>query len=237
MCTGSCARCWPSTVRRTWRGRDRSCDDSPAISAATNGHVIPRVLRPPGTFNYKYDDPRLVTPAHTADVVVNLDELDDHLPREVIRHNQFVLESTITPGARNDVLYNLTRTLRAKGLPIPAITRTVEDVNHTQCVPPLPGDELFTLIKRAIVQPDRPTFTPPAGSITIIHDAVSPAAPADGGVVVNLAAVIPEPVDWLWPGWLPCGKGVALAGSGEGEVDADHGSHGPGESGRVMADG
>ena len=180
-------------------GDDRACDPA-------------RVLRVPGTFNYKYDDPRTVTLASTADVVVDLSELDDHLPHEVIRQNQFVLEATITPGARNDVLYNLTRSLRAKGLPVSVITRTVEDINHTQCDPPLPGDELFGLIKRAIVQADRPTFEPTT-PITIIHDAVPPvAAPADGGIVVNLATVAPEAVDWLWPGWLPRRKGVVLAG-------------------------
>ncbi len=170
-----------------------------------------RVLRLPGTFNYKYDAPRPVVLVHESDATVNIAELEDFLPQEVVRHNRVVLESTITPGQRNAVLYNLTRTLRYKGLPVPIIVSTVEDVNAKQCDPPLEAEEVTKLLRHALAQPDRPSFTPPSSEPTVIHDA-EPEPTTVGGVFVNLATVEPEAIDWIWPAWLARRKAVALAG-------------------------
>ena len=151
-----------SVLRRlcgSLHGDDRACD-------------LARVLRLPGTLSFKYDAPRAVTLLHTTDTTTNLSEFEDVLPREVVRKNQLVLETAIAPGARNDTLYKLTRSLRAKGLPIPAIVKAVESVNTEQCDPPLPGDELQELIRHALSAPDAATFTAPA-PVTVIHDAAS----------------------------------------------------------------
>jgi hypothetical protein len=178
-----------------------------------------RVLRLPGTVSYKYGEPRAVTLVHDNGQLVNSAEFDDFLPREVVRQNRMVLEASITAGARNDTLYSLARSLRAKRLGRPAIEAAVETANRTQCEPPLEDDEVRKLINHVMTQRDRADFVPPS-PITIIHDA----EPADGstemdvatddpaGVVVNLATVQPESVHWLWPSWLPRKKAVSLAG-------------------------
>ena len=190
-----------SVLRRlagAFGGDDRACDPA-------------RVLRLPGTKNWKYDAPRDVTLVHDHDADVNLSELADLLPAEVVRKNRLVVESSIAPGARNDSLYRLARKLRSTGVATGTIAQTIEQVNRTQCDPPLPDDEVFTLLRHAVTQADAPTFDP-VSPITIVHDASPSDVPAHGAVFVNLAAVVPEPVDWLWPGWLPRRKGVVLAG-------------------------
>src|SRR4029453_2490013 len=58
-------------------------------------------------------------------------------------------------------------------------------------------------------QRDRPDFVPPI----VIHDAVPPPPTPDGSATcVTLSTIAPEPVTWQWPGRLPAGKGVMIAG-------------------------
>ena len=171
-----------------------------------------RVLRLPGTYNQKYGEPRPVTLVDATDATVDASELDDFLPREVTRQQERVLESAITPGARNDVLYSTARSLRAKGLPQAAIIHTIETLNAEQCDPPLEQPELRKLIHHALTQADPPSFkAPPEPGPSGTADS-SDTSESSAGVFTSLNLVIPESVDWLWPGWLPCRKGVALAG-------------------------
>ena len=104
--------------------------------------------------------------------MVNLSELDDFLPAEVVRHNEFVLENRLREGRRNDTLYALTRSLRFRGLPCYVIYRAIETVNDTWCDPPLDAAELRTLVRHALAQSDRPDFVARHAADDIIHDVV-----------------------------------------------------------------
>ena len=59
---------------------------------------------------------------------------------------------------RNNLLYRLVRSLKARNLTDAAIRAAAEEINRTQCVPPLGVDELGTLIEHALRQADRPEF-------------------------------------------------------------------------------
>jgi hypothetical protein len=119
-----------------------------------------RVMRLPGTFNRKYGRPRPVVLAEHSDAVVNLEELEDFLPQEIVRANQMEIERAIPTGLRNDTLYRIARSLRARQIPIPAIDTTIRILNDIHCDEPLDEPELRALIQHACFQPDRPDFVP-----------------------------------------------------------------------------
>ena len=80
------------------------------------------------------------------------------MPAEIVRQNQFTIAGWIPVGCRNDMLYRLTRSLRAKGFPFPTIVQTIRTLNETQCEIPLPDLELRQLLHHALVQPNRYDF-------------------------------------------------------------------------------
>ena len=132
---------------------------------------ISRVLRLPNTLSFKYADPRPVTVLEQHDTAINLGELDDFLPGEVVRHGELVSESQLFEGRRNDVLHALIRSLRHRGLPVRVIVRVLDVVNADWCDPPLPAPELSTLLHYALVAPDRPDFIARHQADRIVHDA------------------------------------------------------------------
>jgi hypothetical protein len=148
---------------------------------ATNPAVAPRLV---GTRNYKYGTPQAVTLIDETSSTLNACELEDFLPAEVVRHNEFTIAGCIPVGCRNDMLYRLVRSLRAKGFPFPTIVQAIRTLNETQCEVPLPDLELRQLLHHALVQPNRYDFRLPpidraesARSIpTIVHDASRPGA-------------------------------------------------------------
>jgi len=126
-----------------------------------------RVLRVPGTRNFKYDPPRevVITQFHP-DQRVALAEILRHLPApgEDNGHRPtFRMPVQIIEGARNDTLYKLGRSLKAKGLTPQAITATLEIENAQRCAPPLAQAELGDLVAHVIEQPDRPRSDPALG--------------------------------------------------------------------------
>ena len=181
-----------------------------------------KTLRLPGGRNHKYDNPprdvRLLV--CQADGDLDLTDLEDWLPRSVVTANQFDIER-IVKGCRNDTLYRRGRTLHAQGASAKAIQRTLETMNAQQCQPPLDAAELRHVIHSVLTGRDRPDFEPPI-PITIVHDVPPPvSSPLPNGngsgvqiapVFTNLGTVKGEPVRWLWPGRLPIGKGVLIAG-------------------------
>jgi hypothetical protein len=120
-----------------------------------------RVLRLPGTYSFKYDEARPVTLIAETDAVVNLSELEDFLPREIIRRNEMQIEASIPCGARNDTLYLVGRSLRCRGVAVPVIDRTLRVLNEVHCERPLPDAELRALLRQVLTQPDRPDFVGP----------------------------------------------------------------------------
>ena len=130
-----------------------------------------RVLRLPGSLSFKYGEPRPVTVLEQTGTVLNLSELDDALPGEVIRNGRRVLENRLRVGRRNDVLYGLVRSLRHRGLPPRVIIAALHTVNDTWCDPPLAGAELHTLLSHALSQPDTPEFLARHTADDVIHGA------------------------------------------------------------------
>lgn len=121
-----------------------------------------RILRIPGTLNYKYDPPRRVT-LESVDSArrYNLSDFDDFLPEEPEGEpggDRFQVPETIPEGERNDTLYRLARSLKARRMSSEAILAALREENRIKCVPPLDAEELDTLAHNALRQPDRETF-------------------------------------------------------------------------------
>src|SRR5262249_44481878 len=68
--------------------------------------------------------------------------------------------SAIHEGARNNTLYRLARSLKAKGLSFPAIAAALHAENEARCIPPLPASEVDDIAQHAATQADHPTFVP-----------------------------------------------------------------------------
>jgi AAA domain-containing protein/primase-like protein len=120
------------------------------------------VLRVPGTRNFKYTPPRAVTvEALDPERRYNPSEFDDLLPAEPVaeRGAPFTMpDEPLAEGeGRNNALYRLIRSLKAKHISVAAITAAV-DAENARFRPPLPGDELRTLLHHALTQADRPDF-------------------------------------------------------------------------------
>jgi hypothetical protein len=140
-----------------------------------------RVLRLPGSVSFKYGKPRPVTVIDQTGTVLNLSELDDLLPGEVVVQGHPVLENRLRVGRRNDVLYGLIRSLRYRGLPPRVIIAALHTVNDTWCLPPLAGAELHTLLAHALSQRDRDDFLVRHSTDEVVHD-VAPRASKSGSV-------------------------------------------------------
>jgi len=129
-----------------------------------------RVLRLPGTLSFKYADPLPVTVLETTATVINLSELDDWLPAEVVRAGVRVLDNRLREGHRNDALHALLRSLKHRGLPFPVIADVIQVVNAGWCCPPLEHAELRRTFEHAMVQADAPEFLA-RHATDIVHDA------------------------------------------------------------------
>jgi hypothetical protein len=70
----------------------------------------------------------------------------------------FTVPPIITDGTRNETLYRLARSLKAKGLSLGAVSSALDAENLTRCRPPLPPDEMLKLLEHAWTQPDRREF-------------------------------------------------------------------------------
>jgi hypothetical protein len=143
-----------------------------ADDRATSPAVAPRLVN---SRNFKYGRPQPVTLLEVNDTAVNVSELEDYLPAEVVNRKRHVMtiESSIAVGSRHDTLFALTRSLLVAGLPFAAVAVAVRSVNDTVCSAPLPESELRVLLKDALARPHRHGFTVPAARL-IVHDARRP---------------------------------------------------------------
>lgn len=129
-----------------------------------------RVLRLPGTLNHKYDPPRAVTievlepeRRYTSQTLLTAlpllrSEGTSATSGAITPHGPFSLPETINDGHRNDTLYRLARSLKAKGLSASAIAAAVRAENTARCVPPLDDAEVEGLVSHALSQADREDF-------------------------------------------------------------------------------
>jgi len=113
----------------------------------------------------------------------------------------------IPEGTRNDTLYRLARSLKARGLSTAAVEVAVRAENETLCCPPLPEAELATLIANALTQPDREDYGKEQGAPADPATAIKPVLR-----MTRLSDVSPEAVEWLWPGYIPAGKLTLVVG-------------------------
>src|SRR5208282_116995 len=81
-------------------------------------------------------------------------------------------------GKRNDTLYRLGRSLRARGLAEPEILAALTAANGQRCDPPLPVREIAEIAQSAATEPNRRDFRRTQAASD--GRAGSSATPADG---------------------------------------------------------
>lgn len=73
-------------------------------------------------------------------------------------HDRFTVPEMIRDGQRNDTLYRLARSLKARGLTYEATLAALRAENKARCEPPLDDAEVKKIADNAYQQPDRPEF-------------------------------------------------------------------------------
>ena len=79
-------------------------------------------------------------------------------------------DAAIEDGRRNDTLFRLGRSLRAKGLGDAAITAALLEENQAKCSPPLPDAEVRQLAGSACTKPPGKSGPAPAGTTATVTD-------------------------------------------------------------------
>jgi P4 family phage/plasmid primase-like protien len=136
-----------------------------AIAAAVGGDLASaeaaRVLRVPGTLNFKYDPPRVVGAEHfapecrytPADLLAVLPPIPGPNPGTFTMPDA----ESVARGNRNDTLYRLSRSLMAKRL-IPRAIMAAALATNQSFAEPLSEEEVIRIVKNALSQPDRSGF-------------------------------------------------------------------------------
>jgi hypothetical protein len=73
---------------------------------------------------------------------------------------RLMLPAQIPAGERNNWLYKLARSLKARGMSAAAIGLAVQSENSTRCSPPMSDDEVRQLVDHATTEPDQKGFVP-----------------------------------------------------------------------------
>ena len=137
------------------------------------GYVIaPPSIHPNGN-EYRWEVSSRIGEVELPDVPLWL--LERMKPRAAER---FELPAKVSEGKRNDTLYRLGRSLRARGLAEPEILAALTAANGQRCDPPLPVREIAEIAQSAATEPNRRDF----GRTQAASDgrAGSSATPADG---------------------------------------------------------
>jgi hypothetical protein len=145
-----------------------------ADDRATNPAVAPRLV---GSKNFKYAVPQPVTLLEERDATLNVCELEDFLPREVVdrKRNAMTIGATIPVGDRHNQLFALSRSLLCNNIPFDAVSLAVHAVNDHVCEKPLPQSELSILLHDALLRPHRHGFEIPTPRRLVLHDLADPA--------------------------------------------------------------
>lgn len=154
-----------------------------AVGGDLSAAEAARVMRLPGTVNYKYDPPRPVElTLWRPERQVVLAELTTMLPLDPeswqpVDRPAFTLPPVIDAN-RNSTLYKLGRSMKARGNSPDAIAAALEAENCSRCQPPLEATELHDLIGKVVHQSDRPL--PPRQTPAAAALLEQLAAPANG---------------------------------------------------------
>ena len=202
---------------------------------------LARVMRIPGSFNFKDQDedehapPIKVGIEHIdAERRYNIADFDEILPTVAARPTPATAVplspgDPIRKGQRNIELHRVGRKLRAAGLSPAAIEAALR---ATPCQPPLPPAEIDALVKQVLTQKDRPDYQGGGGDDVILD------ADVKVPVVTQLSTVTALPIDWIWKGNLARGKKTLVAGNpGEGKTTITLDVTARVTTGRTMPDG
>jgi len=124
-----------------------------------------RILRVPGTTNFKYSPPRpVVSETFEPSRIYDITDFDAWLPEESSSnsngaHSAFSVggNEQIGDGYRNKSLYREARSFHAKGYSEDDIFEFLQ-VRNKKCNPPMENKELENIAHHAFTQPDRPDF-------------------------------------------------------------------------------
>lgn len=119
-----------------------------AAGSVINGEVYEWAISP--------DDLDIVSEDEDPQVSALFDEIRDGNQNS---SSSFQMSGTINEGKRNDTLYKFACYMQGKGASNEAISAAVHAENKSKCVPPLPDDEVDTLIKSALTKPKGPSIT------------------------------------------------------------------------------
>lgn len=108
-----------------------------------------------------------------------------------------IISGTIQNGIRNTSLTSLAGAMRRKGMTEKAIEAALLVENQVKCSPPLSEKEVKTI----------------SASVAKYSPEESKAEKKSKANIVNLADVVPEKVEWLWPGRIPLGKLTLVTGN------------------------
>jgi hypothetical protein len=142
---------------------------------------IASLLRPPGTWNRKYDPPRSVeliemgSPTEFEEFCAIVERAITETQNPIQRHaqnkpnkinigdtGQYVLPEEVAKGARNPSILSYVGHLRKLCIPETHVLGMAEDFNRARCKPPLPSDEVADIVGRYSHQgnPDWPDPLP-----------------------------------------------------------------------------
>ena len=121
-----------------------------------------RVLRLPGSLNFKYDSPRPVTLHTPVDVVSTLDEIraafGEPVKPEKTETSGFNVPEAIPKGERHTVIYKFLRSQRARAVSLDVALAGCHALNTTKCDPPIGEKELDDYLRRVWGQDNEPAF-------------------------------------------------------------------------------
>ena len=124
-----------------------------------------RVLRIPGSYNFKYDPPRLVSLSLYTDTVYSLRTIQKAWgePETLKASTQgesdtFEVPETIPQGDRHTLLYRFLRSQKARSVPIDVALVGCHALNEQQCEPPIARAELEDYLRRVWDQADSADF-------------------------------------------------------------------------------
>lgn len=160
-----------------------------------------RVLRLPGSLNYKYSPSRKVELWASPAEWDRRYFLEDFLPFAHSRPTHAASAPTsaagkIPEGQRNVHLASLAGSMRRRGMSPSAIEAALIEENR-RCDPPLAESEVRVIAKS--IGRKEPSASSPGETRTLAE-------------LQRFSDINPEPLRWLWPGRIPLGKLMVIAG-------------------------
>jgi putative DNA primase/helicase len=121
----------------------------------------------------------------------------------------FTAPESIPDGQRNDVLFRLARSLKAKGVSHAAMAAAIREENTAKCPHPLPAEEIERIVAHAWGTADRPDFA--AGSS---HPVIEVGATGLQSALLDFGqlATLALPARQCHVPWLPEGGNIMVYG-------------------------